>query len=331
MAREQRIVFTGKDEMDMEVYETPQPGKGEVRVRSEVSLISTGTETTALHRNFEPGSHWESWVVYPFYPGYSIVGWVEALDKNVTSLELGDRVALRRGHASCHLVTESECHIVPSSCNPKEAAWFALAKIAFMGAKVAPFTMGTSLLVIGAGPIGQMTVRWAYALGCRDILVADRICERLEFARAGGASQVYPTSVANLAASIEESGNDQMPELIVDTTGNETVLSHALRLVADRGTVVILGDTGSPSQQRLTKDVITRGLTVVGAHDTHETSRWNSQEITRLFFTFLSSNRFSLNGLNTHEFSYEDYRSAYELADTRRAGTMGIQLLWSSG
>ena len=54
---------------------------------------------------------------------------------------------------------------------------------------------------------------------------------------------------------------------IIDATGNATVLAQLLPIAAMRGRVVILGNTGFPSAQHLTDDVITRALHIVGAHD----------------------------------------------------------------
>ena len=43
------------------------------------------------------------------------------------------------------------------------------------------------VLVIGAGPVGQMTVRWAHAMGVSELVVADLSRMRLDHAARGGA------------------------------------------------------------------------------------------------------------------------------------------------
>ena len=40
--------------------------------------MSSGTETIALHGRLDPGTHWATYVRYPFHPGYSAVGIVVA-------------------------------------------------------------------------------------------------------------------------------------------------------------------------------------------------------------------------------------------------------------
>ena len=82
------ILFLAKDTVDVQQQPVPAVQPGEIVVQLQRSLISTGTECICLQRNFAPGSHWDTWVKYPFRPGYSAVGVViEAGDfvKAVTS------------------------------------------------------------------------------------------------------------------------------------------------------------------------------------------------------------------------------------------------------
>ena len=73
-----RIVFTGARQAAIEEVSLPEPGKGQVLIRSLRSLISTGTEPTAYRRDFPPNSVWARYVRYPWVPGYSNVGEVVA-------------------------------------------------------------------------------------------------------------------------------------------------------------------------------------------------------------------------------------------------------------
>jgi len=325
----QRIVFTGRQQVELEDYPIPKASDGEVLIRTRCSLMSTGTENIVFNRLFDPGTHWDNWVKYPFYPGYAAVG--DVIESNIPNLPIGTFVTHRKGHCSHAVATASECVKVPSDVEPEEAAWFALAKIAFHGALVADYALGDSVLVIGAGPIGQMSVRWAEVAGAAEILVADTAAGRLKLAKSGGATLVIPEAIEFARESILSSTGNRLPRVVIDSTGNETVFAQALGLAADFGRVVILGDTGRPAAQRLTNDVITRGLTVVGAHDGHNTPQWNLTTITELFLSLVSQGRFPLGGLKSHEFSPEDCGQAYETANKDRQTTMGLYFIWCSG
>ncbi|HYF48614.1 MAG TPA: zinc-binding alcohol dehydrogenase [Planctomycetota bacterium] len=324
-----RLVFTGKQQVSLESFELDNLNPGQVRLKSICSLMSTGTENICFNRLFEPGSHWDRWVKYPFYPGYSTVAQVEAVGEGVTQFKAGDRVVTRRGHASHHIVNVDQCSLLPEGIDVDDAAWFALAKITAMGARAAQYQLGDSVVIIGAGPIGQMSIRWAAAAGAQRIIVADIVEMRLKMALAGGATHTVARSIDQALEEIKALNGGQQPRLVIDTTGNETVFTHALALPARFGRVVVLGDTGMPTHQHLTSDVITRGITIVGAHDGHETPEWNGPRIYSLFFDLLKSKRFNVAGLNTHTFTPAECKKAYEVCNTQRGQTMGILFDWS--
>ena len=275
----QRVVFTGKQQVVLEGAGIEEPGAGEVLARTHFSLMSTGTENIVFNRLFDPGTHWDRWVKYPFYPGYSSVGEVIAVGPDAGALRIGDRVAYRASHASHATVTAARCYPIAHDLPMEHAVWFALAKIAYHGALAADHRLGDRVMVIGAGPIGQMAIRWARAAGAAAVIVVDLAEKRLELATAGGASAVISLPVDQAREAILAANDGRLPETVIDSTGSATVFAAALRLVADRGKLVILGDTGQPAEQRLSPDVITRGLTIVGVHDTHNTAEWNDATI----------------------------------------------------
>lgn len=326
---EKKMIFTGKKAVSLEEFELGAPEANQVCVRTVVSLISTGTETIAYNRAFDPGTHWDNYIKYPFTPGYSTVGRVEAVGSDVSAVARGDLVALKRPHASAHMVCEDQCMPIPESMSPEQAAWFALAKITFMGAKAAQYDLGDRVLIIGAGPIGQLSVRWARAAGAETVVAVDLVEERLKFATDGGASHVFGKTPLDCLDEIKEACGGEQPDIVMDTTGNPRAFPQALQAVRKFGTVVLLGDTGSPASQHLTPDVVLRGVTIRGAHDTHVTERWSMQNIHRLFTSLVTSGRFNVDGLTTHTFTPEECEKAFEFATEQRGSTMGILFNWN--
>ena len=175
----QRLVFTGQNEVELQTFDLSAPATGEVLVENLCSLLSTGTETIVFARKFDPGTHWDAWVRYPFRPGYATVGRVLAAGEGVEGIAPGTRVATRSGHGS-HLVMKAEhAYPIPDEVATEDASWFALAKIAGHGVRAAQISLGQSVVVIGAGPIGQMAARWALVAGASRVLVADPAIDRL--------------------------------------------------------------------------------------------------------------------------------------------------------
>ena len=280
-----RLVFPGKQQVLIEDFELPELQGGEVRIRTALSLMSTGTENIVFNRLFDAGTHWDTWVKHPFYPGYCSVGTVE--ESRGSTFKAGDRVTVRSSHQSHSICPEAGCNRIPDSVPFENAHWFALAKIAYHGALAAGHKLGDSVLVIGAGPIGQMSVRWANAAGAYPVLVVDSAGERLGIAKAGGATATISAPIIEAKTAILEANNGRLPRIVIDSTGNEKVFAAALGLAETFGKVVILGDTGAPSKQQLTSDVITRGISIIGAHDGQETAEWTASTITDLFLSLV--------------------------------------------
>lgn len=329
----QAIQFLGQREVALQELDLPVPAPGQVRVRTLCSLISTGTETICYARKFDPGTHWDMWVQYPFSPGYSTVGLVEALGDGVDGLQVGDRVVARTPHASHHNIAAAEVAKVTVPLPDEEVAWFALAKIAFVGVYAANLNLGARVVVVGAGPIGQMATRWCAAAGASDIVVVDFVEGRLLLAQAGGATATVKGGVGEHRDQIMAALGGNQPEVVIDSTGNAAAFADALRLVANFGKVVILGDTGAPATQTLTSDVITRGIHIVGAHDLHtraNTQRWdNDREIFRLYFRLVGTGRFPVGGMVTHRFRPQQAQEAYDFATDHREDSMGILFDWA--
>lgn len=326
----QRLVFPAAKQVLIEDFAPATPAAGQVLVRTRVSLMSTGTETIVFNRAFAPGTHWDGWVKYPFFPGYTAIGVVEAVGPGVATPAVGTRVVLRAGHASHHVVAADEVVAVPEGIDDRVAVWFALAKIAFMGLRVSTIGLGDEVMVVGAGPIGQMAVRWAAAAGARRVSILDPMAGRLEWARQGGAASAISTGIAEAREQVLAAHGGALPRVVIEATGNAAVFSAALGLVRDFGRLVLLGDTGTPGEQRLTKDVITRGLTIVGAHDIHNDAQWNGGTITALWLDLVAGGRFRIdNRLNTHVFAPAACAEAYATATSKRGETMGILFDWT--
>jgi threonine dehydrogenase-like Zn-dependent dehydrogenase len=297
-------------------------------VRSEFSLLSNGTERTVFQGRFAPGTHWDQLAHYPFAPGYATVGTVVEAADGVSFVRVGQRIAIRAPHASHHLVAERACIPIPDDVSFEDAVWFAMAKIAFLGVRVAERKPGVPVLVIGGGPIAQMLVRWLASLGTGvlGLLTSDPV--RLENAKAGGANVAIGGNTADYTSDTIEKALGERPQIIFDCTDSAIVLGWALGVVADYGRIVLLGDPETPNDRRLTSDILLRGITVTGVHDRNALGAWNNHTISRLFFERLLSRRLSVSGLCTHLFSPEHASRAYALVCKRQHGVLGVRFDW---
>ena len=325
-----RIVFPEKSEVALEAFDLPAPGPGDVKVRTRYSLMSIGTETIILHQRYDPDTHFAKMFSFPqLKTGVQAIGEIEDVGNEVSHLAVGERIFMRMAHGSHQVLPAAACSLVPDNMDPKSACWCGLAKTAFRAAFAGPFEAGGHILIIGAGPVGQMAVRWATTQGVETIAAVDLSGFRLDHATRGGATMVMEGDVADCIGKIQAIDGGNGPSIIVDTTGNPEVFKHALSAAPMFGKVILLGDTGYPGRQCLTSDVISKGLTVQAVHDSHDRGGWTQRRIDEKFFSCVGDGRFDLSGLITHEFFPEDCAKAYALADEQRENVMGILYDWN--
>ena len=325
-----RIIFPEKDKVSFEDFELPEIRPGQVRVRTYYSLMSIGTETIILGRKYDTDTHFARIFSFPqLKTGVQALGQVEQVAHGVEEFRAGDVIYMRQAHGSHQVLPASACSPVPSGIDLKSACWAGLAKTAFRAAWAGRFGPGKHILVIGAGPVGQMALRWASAAGVQTIAVADLSGNRLEHAERGGATLTFEGSIADCMDRIQALDEGNGPSIVVDATGNPAVFQPALAAAGKYARVILLGDTGYPSRQCLSSEAMTKGLTIQATHDSHDRDGWTQRRIDGLFFDLVKRDKFNLSGLITHEFSPQDCREAYALASDHRHDAMGILYDWT--
>lgn len=325
-----RIVFPERGRAVLQEFDLPEMAGDSVSVRTIYSLMSIGTETAILNRRYDPGTHYDRIFGFPqLKTGVQAVARVEAVGPDVRDFEVGDRIYMRMAHGSHQVMPEALLSPVPEAVDSRDACWCGLAKTAFRAARAARFDLGAQVLVIGAGPVGQMAVRWAKSANVGLLAVSDLSGQRLAHARHGGATHTLRGDVAGQLEAIGAMNGGAGPNVVVEATGSPAVFASALAAAARFGKVILLGDTGFPDRQHLTSDVMTKGLTIQATHDSHDTDGWTQRRVDAFFFASLMAGRFDVGGLITHEFSPEDCVGAYALAVDHREDTMGILFDWS--
>jgi 2-desacetyl-2-hydroxyethyl bacteriochlorophyllide A dehydrogenase len=328
------IIFTGRNEVKVLLEEVPELKAGQILVRSRKTLISIGTECICLSRNFEIGSHWDKWVKYPFYPGYSNAGEVVAVAADVKFLRPGDRVASQAAHRQFFVIDQDNVLKIPDAVSDESATWLPLAVTVQNGVRRAEHKMGDDVVIVGAGLLGQLAVQYVSLSGARSVISIDTAPRRLEFARAHGATHTLEMSVEEARDTVFEITEGRGADVVYDITGHSKVLSGALPLLRKFGKLIIVGDAGTPSEQHLTSEVITRGLQIIGAHAANppqvasDENRWTRFNMGHLFFHYIEQNQMHVDDLITHHFSPADAVDAYNLLLTDRSAAMGVMFDW---
>lgn len=313
------VTFIGPGQVEVRQRRLPRPGQGQELLEARCSLVSTGTERTCLERDFAPGTHWDAWVTYPFYPGYSFVG----------VRENGERVCAHAPHAQRAVVRSGDAVAIPEGVGDEEAAWFALASIAQLGIAAGDISPGEAVVVVGAGVLGQLVAQLARLAGAGSVIVVARAKPRLDAALAHGASSVVAANADAAREEVLALTGSEGAATVFDVTGSEPAFADALKLARRHGTIVLLGDAGHPSEQRLGPELLLNGLRVVGAHFDHAGAE-DRRRMAVEFFAALQGGELSVRDLITQRVRPREAPALYASLAQPDPGRLGVLFDWTS-
>jgi 2-desacetyl-2-hydroxyethyl bacteriochlorophyllide A dehydrogenase len=314
--------------------EISAPGAGEVLCRAEKSLVSTGTESFCLRGKSDPGTNWSAWLKFPFRPGYSMVGQVIEVGEGVSELKVGDRVFAWHTHQQYYKLTPAQAQLVPENVSAEEAAWMAIALITQVGVRRAQLEMGETVGVVGLGILGQLVVQYLYLSGARRIIAIDPFQKSLDYAKAHGASHILNVEVNEALPAVREITGGEMLDVVFDITGNASVFPSCMPLLHGLGRLILLGDSPTPSKQRLGPGVVSEALTIIGAHAStvpdHPSAfaPWGRDEIGSLFLDYLQQGRMEVADLITHRYNPLEAPKVYAGLQKDRSQELGIIFDW---
>jgi 2-desacetyl-2-hydroxyethyl bacteriochlorophyllide A dehydrogenase len=201
----------------------------ELLIASEYTCISPGTELRCLAGK-------EQNTVWPFVPGYAVVGRVVEAGAQ-TSTPVGTRVVCsgtRRadknlqwgGHIGHVIMSESGAFPVPDSIAALDAATVNLAAIAYRGLRMSRVQPHEGVAVLGLGAIGQFAARLHHLTGAR-VYAADLNDARVAIAQQAGVNAFVPTG------DLVEAFRERLPDgadVVVDATGVPQVAAQAIAI-----------------------------------------------------------------------------------------------------
>ena len=176
-------------------------------------------------------------------------------------------------------------------------------------------TAGEQVVVFGAGPIGLATLIAAVSQGAR-VLSVDPLASRRDLAKRLGAEVVTWAPEAELKELAREWTKSEGPPLVVETSGEASVLPQAAELVAAAGRVVVVGMSSGTARLRPgafpEKEIDVIGSSCATATDFRDA------------ITLVAANRAAVAALFSHHFPLVRAAEAFEFAMSRPLDAMKI-------
>jgi L-iditol 2-dehydrogenase len=154
-------------------------------------------------------------------------------------------------------------HRLPENLPFAEAAMLEAVAVAIHGVNLAHITASDSVLVIGAGTIGILTLQAVRATGCKKVLVTDVDQNRLNLAKQLGATETRLSS-ENLQSQILQLTSNQGVDVALECVGRNETVAAGIDAARKGGTVVLVGNI-APNVNLPLQKVVTRQIRLQGS------------------------------------------------------------------
>ena len=247
---------------------TPQPGRGQVRIKVEACGICHSD--VLVKEGYWPG------IQYPRVPGHEIAGRVDAVGPDVTQWKPGQRVGVgwHGGHCfvcdPCRRGDFIQCRVekitaisfdggyaeyviapaeavaaIPDGLNAEDAAPLLCAGITtFNALRHGGATPGQTVAVQGIGGLGHLGVQYARKMGFRTVAIG-RGADKKALAVKLGAHEYVDTEAGAPAEALQKLGG---AKVIIATAPDSKSISALVDGLASSGKLLVIG----ASQESLT-------------------------------------------------------------------------------
>jgi threonine dehydrogenase-like Zn-dependent dehydrogenase len=169
---------------------------------------------------------------------------------------------------------------------------------------------GSVVAVLGLGPVGLCAVQAAFAEGATAVVAVDTVAERLELARALGATPVHLTE-DDPRAAVKALTDGRGADATIDAVGHPDALELACRLTRKAGTVSATGVYAERTDVHMGV-VWIKALTIKTGHA-------NVIKHVDPVLEKLASGALDPTPLVTHHMSLDEAADAYGVYDRREA------------
>ncbi|WP_083632408.1 zinc-dependent alcohol dehydrogenase family protein [Domibacillus antri] len=332
----QAVIFPGDKKVEIQEFDIPTPGQGEVLIQLKASAICRSDMSLYYGTSVFGDGNKKASII----PGHEPAGVITEVGPGVTTYKAGDRVAvyLALGCGECaHCKSGYKMFCKEFKCigfdshggdadymvAPAENCMRLPDDMSFITAAVSTDAVGTlyhaqkrlnisgrdTLVMFGLGPMGNAGVMIAKGLGAT-VIAVDMLDERLEMAKELGADYTINGKDANVLEEIARITNGQGADAAIDCSGSPYAENDALSCVRPHGRVAFIGEsketTIKPSEQLIRKQIMVMGSWYFPIHEYEEIAN------------FIVKKDLPVEKLVTHKFPLTEAETAFRLFDERK-------------
>ena len=334
MKMQKGAFMRGTDKMIIKEIEVPEVGEKEVLLQLEYVGIC-GSDVHYFHHG-NCGAYKVN-LEEDYMLGHECAGTVVKVGANVKDLKVGDKVALEPGitcgqcefckagkYNLCPDVVflatppvqgcyeeyiafpENMCFKLPENMTTKEGCLIEPLSVGFHAANQGDVQVGESVVILGAGCIGLVTLLACKAHGAGNIIVADIVDARLEKAKELGATHVINSKEVNALEEIARLTGGKGADKVFETAGSPITIAQTAFAVKRGGTITLVGLSAQEEINYNFAQIMDKEATIK--------SVFRYRNIYPKAIEAVSAGAIDVNGIVTHEFDLEHIQEAFEEA-----------------
>jgi threonine dehydrogenase-like Zn-dependent dehydrogenase len=233
----------------------------DILIECKHSLISPGTELSMYN-----GTHigildpLNTYTKYPFYPGYSAVGLVKDIGRDVKDFDINQWIYYSGYHEKYSIYNHMSVYPIHTSLPPYLMTFIKFINISNIPLLVSDLKIHTTVLVIGLGIIGNIVSQLLLLRGLRVIAIDNNEFRCIMAEKLG--VEIVMGDVDELINTIKN--NDV--SLIIEASGSIKSVEMALCVSKSLGEIILLGSTQGVVTIDVYKYIHKKGLIIKGAH-----------------------------------------------------------------
>ena len=289
-----------------------------------VKMVFDKVKTDGLFPTFEAV---KSKLDKPIPLGYSNVGIVREVGKNVLGISVGQRVLSNGPHADVVRVNKNLISLIPDDVDDESAVFTVIASIGLQGVRLSRPTLGEKFVVFGVGLIGLLTVQLLKANGCQ-VLAIDLDSKKLKLAEKFGAKICDLSQNTDPVKSAYNFSNGIGVDgvIITTSTNSNDPIAQSAEMSRKQGRIILVGTAGLNLKRELFYE---KELTFQvscsygpGRYDNNYEElgqdypiayvRWTEQRNFESVLEMISNNLINLKPLISEHIKFEDAPQIYE-------------------
>jgi threonine 3-dehydrogenase len=179
---------------------------------------------------------------------------------------------------------------------------------------------GSTVMVVGCGPIGCFAVGIARAAGASLVIASDLNGTRRHIATKMGAHAVLDPSTEDVARRVTELTSGDGIDVVCEMSGHPSGHAQAFAVARPGGRVNMLGTPSRTTEVDFARDVIFKGLTIYGVTGRRMYETW--QQMGR----FIRARQFDPTPVITHTFPLERIADAIGVIKDGSAGKVILEI-----